>query len=322
MGITLSEALKNELITAQTYKTIPKCECGSIFEFSDSMKALICTNKDCIYKTIHRIELFCEKLGIDTNKFDMIQLVKSLKIVTPYQMLMLDSAYTKNVVNIRSIQGINELLQNIKRVKEREYFISNIVELCGIRTIENIAYKIFDGFNSIEDAFNEIETGQLAFLNERLGIKSSDSSIISVEIFNILKDIKEELIFGETQLKIKEHTNIIRIAFSDNILPFINKSELIDYLNYKFKYKFVVATTVGENTDILIKNVDSNNSKYRTAKIINDKHIANAMNNNGVSFNDIGKKVEGELKPLGNKIYIDTLSNVLDRLEELSKNEW
>lgn len=321
MGITLSEALKNELITAQTYKTIPKCKCGSIFEFSDSMKALVCTNKDCVYKTIHRIELFCEKLGIVHSKFDIMQLVKSLKIVTPYQMLMLDSAYAKNVADIRNIQGIDELLQNIKRIKEREYFISNIVELCGIRTIENIAYKIFDGFNSVEDAFNEIETGQLAFLNEHLGIKSSDSSIISVEIFNILKSIRDELIFGETQLKIKKHTNIIRIAFSDNVLPFINKSELISYLNYKFNYKFVLATTVGETTDILIKNIDSNNSKYRTAKIINDKHIADSMNNNGVSFNDIGKKVDGELKPLGNRIYIDTLSNVLERLEELNRNE-
>lgn len=325
MGISFEEATQNDLVSTKTLEIIPnKCRCGAPLELSDSLRELKCVNKDCIYNIVDRLITFCNKTKLNIKDTELKELTLKLNIITPYQLLMLDEVYKNNIINKSDIQNIDEVMQSIKNIKEVDYFIYEIAEVCGIVSIEKVAYKLFNGFNSFEEAFEEIETGQVSFINERLGIKDSDSSILSIEVYNQIIKLKEELIFGETQLKIKEEEKErLNIAFTDNVSPFVNKSELMDKFNNKYNYQFTLITTVSENTDILIKNnIDSNTNKYRTASLINDKFIAESMNNGELLLNDIGKIVETQLKPLGSKIYIDTLENVTLRLDQYTKNKY
>lgn len=317
MGVSFKDAIDNELISESILRMLPrKCRCGSEFEFNDSLKRVMCTNKQCIYKIVDRLSAFCSELNIDISTSEIIKLTTKLKLVTPYQLLMIEDAYEANILNSSDICNIQSVIKEIQRIKNNKYYLYEIARLDFVYNIKNIEYKLFRGFNSFIDAFNEIESGQVSFINERLGIKESDSSVLSVNIYNTLMKIKDELIFGETQLNIKEYDkNILNIAFCDNILPYINKSELLDVLNSSYKqYEFVLVTTVSENTDILIRNAGNSNQKYRAARLINDKFTADQMNNCKITLKEVGSFKDKDLKPLGNKVFITTLDGLINRL--------
>lgn len=321
MSITFTDALDNNLISDNIIKMLPrKCKCGADYVFNDSLKEIQCTNKDCSESIVNRCRTFVNKTGISVSEEGLRTLITKFKMITPFQLMMLDEVYSSGLVTSNDVSNIDDIVQNIKNIKQNELLIYEIVKLCCIENISNTAERIFGGFESVSDAYDEIEAGQISFINERLGIKSSDSSIFSFEIFNELIDIKEELLFAETQFNVKKiQKKSLRIAFADNILPFVNKMELIDMLNYRFNYNFIHVVVISENTDILVKNDADGNSKTRSARLINDKFVADEMNNNRISLSDINKLVDGELKPVGCKVYVDTLDNIIDRLSKLEE---
>lgn len=125
--------------------------------------------------------------------------------------------------------------------------------------------------------------------------------------------------FAETQLKIRKHKNVVRLAFSDsNIGHFINKAELIQYLEYTYDISVLHISSINSYTDILIKNGSSSNTKLRIARTINEKYVADSINNGEFNLDDIGKFEDNKLKPIGSIIYIDKLDNILDRLDILA----
>lgn len=321
MSISYTDVKSNELISDSILKLIPRtCNiCGRELQFSDSLKMVQCTNKNCKGKILKRCLLFNRTLGIEISTQDLIQIIGKLNIITPYQLLMIDEVMDSGIYDFCDIQNIDKAIQIIKKLKQEEHFIYNIVEWCGIEELSKIAQKILYGFNSIEEVYEEIDSSRVIFLNERLGIRSSDSTIISVEIYNLILAIKEELIFAETQLKIRKHKNVVRLAFSDsNIGHFINKAELIQYLEYTYDISVLHISSINSYTDILIKNGSSSNTKLRIARTINEKYIADSINNGEFNLDDIGKFEDNKLKPIGSIIYIDKLDNILDRLDILA----
>ena len=319
MGILIKEALENRIISPRVVDVIPmKCRCGCDLEFSDSLRELKCTDGNCIYSVIYRAQSFVKKLNINLSDNDVENVVNELGIITPYQLMMLPDAYREDEELIRNIgiTNIEEVIDNIEEAQSKEYRLDYIVSLCGIKTISKVAHKIFDGFCNIEEAYTEITTGQLSFLNERLGIKSQDSSILSLEIYEMLLKLREELIFGESRFNIKKYDKeVLNIAFVDNIEPFVNKSELIYKMNHKYNYKFNLVNVINSDTDILINNSESSGGKLRTARLINDRYVAELMNNGKLSLSSIGKFNGNNLKPIGQKIFIGTLEKVIERLD-------
>lgn len=317
MGITIQEALQNSLISEDTLRLLPKiCECGHELVFSDSLRYLYCDNSECKRQLKERVKAFYRRLNIDISDINIELIIKELNIVIPYQLLMIDEADKHGLLDNIKNNRTEKLVADTKKIKSKSYFCYEIAEMCGIDYIVDVAKKIFSGFESFEDAYDEIEIGQIPFINERLGIKDIDNSILSIKIYNKLIDLKEELIFAETQLPIKEYDKeIIRIAFCDNIYPYVNKSELIDQLNYRYEYRFMIVSSINNKVDILVRNHDGNNAKYRAAKLINDKHSADLINNNNVDIDSIGLQNQVTLKPLGHVIYIDSLENIIEKLD-------
>ena len=117
---------------------------------------------------------------------DLYDIVNKLNIVTPYQLMMLVEVYEADMLNGMDLPSIKESIQTIEKIKMNEYFIHQIISFCGIPEISKIAEKLFDGFNSIDEVFEEIESSRVIFVNEHLGIKSSDSTILSVGEMHIV----------------------------------------------------------------------------------------------------------------------------------------
>lgn len=319
MSISFNEALENEILSEDVINIIPKkCKCGRDIILSDSLKTARCSDNKCIYNTFNRLEQFNNRLNIGISTFDMELIAKKLKLSTPYQILMIDEAYESGIIVNGDIHNIESIVQNIRKIKQSEYFVYEIIEIVGIEKITNVAKSIFQGFNSVDEAFDEIERGQVAFISDRLGMTTQDSTIFSVDIYNTLLKLKDEILFGELQLNVKKESRPrLNMAFCDNIIPYVNKREFIEYLDSLSNYKINHVNTVSENTDILIRNADGTSSKSRAARIINDKYIADAMNSGEISLGDIGKSLTGSLKPIGSVIYVCSTDELVNKLIEL-----
>lgn len=319
MSIYLNEALENEIVSSSLADIIPRhCKCGKEIVFSDSFRKAKCKSDKCAYSIINRICTLNDKLGIGLIEEDIDKLAIKLKLSTPYQILMLDEAYKSNIIKSSDIHNIDSVIQNIENVKKNKYFVKDIVNICGIETLMKVSSSIFGGFNTVEEAYNEIERGQVSFISERLGISNQDSSILSVEIYKIINDIKDEILFGETQLNIvNEYEYRLNIAFADNVVPYINKRDYVQYINSISKYKFNHVCSISDDVDILIRNASGNSNKSRAARIINDKFVAESMNSGSLSLNDINRIDEKQLKPIGCKIYICGTDELVNRLHKL-----
>lgn len=312
MGITISEAIENNLISSECSDILPKkCKCGSDLEINESLKWLECTSKSCSYSVITGIEKIFNMLDIHISEDDIIKIVNKLNIISPYQILILNRGVEKHISNI-SID-----YDKLSEFRNTPHYLYEIVELCGDESIEKIAKTLFFGFNSFDEAYREIETSQVSFIDERLGIINADSMALSYNIYNKLVNLKEQFIFIESELNIRKHENKLNIAFSDNVLPFMNKSDVIIYLNTKYNYTFCMVTSINETTDILIRNADGNSNKNRIASTINNNYVADLMNNDKITLSEINQLHDDKLKPLGCVIYITNINSLIEHLDKL-----
>jgi hypothetical protein len=322
MSISVREVLDNELMSEGTLRGIPtRCKCGAPMVFNDSLRNIQCSNKKCKYKLVSRIKRFAKITNINIDDSIALELIQYLGIVTPYQILMIDQVVEANKQSVRNIHNILEIANGIKKYKSTKHKIYEVAALCGISTIENIAKQLFEGFNSLDDVYNELDKCQVSYISDRLGIHNNDCAQFSVDIYNKLIELKDEMMFGEAQLEIDEYPNKMDIVITDNVLPFINKSEYIEFLNSKYNICFNMTTSVSDNTDILISNSTPASNKMHSATVINNRYVANEMNQNKLNLSDINKKVDGELKPLGVKVLICTSNELETRLNELEAHD-
>ena len=316
MGMSYRELTDNDIISKEVIELLPvNCKCGHEFVFSDSLRKLICSNPDCKYKLIRKMFDLCNRLSIRLRYEDAIEIVSRLNIYSPFQIFYLKDAYENSLIDNSMLPNIEDVLIDIDKAKEKEFKVWELLELSG--EIGEVAKTIGYGFSSVLELYREVENGQLAFVNERLGIETLDSCIFSIDLYNKLLKIKDEVIFAEQMLNIVGYENVVRIAFNDSVYPYINKQECIEKLEQMFNKTFVHIGTISEDTDILIKNTAITSQKYRAAMLINDAYSADLVNNGEIELQDIGKVREGQLKPIGHKILVGTLENVTKRLNEL-----
>ena len=319
MGISIDEAVRNQLISSECASILPKkCNCGADLELSDSLRWLYCTSNNCRYNLLKKINKLCDKIDISISDKDINKLIDKLNLISHYQILMLNDNIKNHIADI----DINT--DKLSEFRNRAFYIYEIAELCCDETIEKIAKTLFYGFNSFDEAYNEIDEGQVSFIDERIGVSNTDSMTLSYSIYESLLSLREEFIFIESQLKIRKFNDRLKIAFADNTLPFINKTEFIDFLNFKYKYIFCTVSTIKDDTDILVSNSGVDSNKNKIASLINNKYIAEKMNNGEMTLSDINKLDNEHLKPLGSTVYvtnIESLLNHLDELEEHRENE-
>lgn len=322
MSIGFNEALDNEVLSPILLKSIQrKCRCGADIVFSDSLRNAHCSKDNCICTVIDRVSAINKKLNLNISDVDIENIVRKLKMSTPYQIFMLEVVVNNGIITHADIHNLDSVMHNLKKAKHREYNLFEIAEMSGIISIANTAKAIFYGFDSVSEAYSEIDRGQLSFISERLGLSTTESSTLGVEIYNQLIQFMEEFLFAEMQLKVKKYSDYkLNIAFCDSVFPFVNKQEYIEYINSITKFKFNFVSSISMDTDILIRNSTDNNSKSRAARIINDKFIAESMNSGELNLSDIGVFRDGEIKPIGNIIYICKSDELVNRLKRLEVN--
>lgn len=310
MGITYNEVIENELINKDVISKIPRvCECGSNIEFSENLKQAYCSNNQCFYKTAYKIVKVAKYLGLESiTTTDAIAICKKYKLKSPFQLVMLDEIDFKDT----KIKG------DILRLKEKTFSLATLARLIMDEDIEKVAEKLFYGYNSVDEFYSDIDEFQLPLISERLGIETMEATALSVRIYNKLNEIREEMYFGETQLKIEKDTRKrLNIVIVGRMNKFVNNGEFIHLLRKKYsKYRLILMNTVTNTTDIVICDRDKSSNKIMIANKINEESVAKNIKIGALKIEDAGKESSG-VYPLGYRIWISESDKIINKLGDV-----
>lgn len=267
MGISRIDVECNSLIDSEVLEYIPEtCPvCGSDIEFTDSLKQIYCVNDRCALKIASRLESMAKDMKADGwGESACLTAVQQFNLKSPYQIFIIKD----KGLDCPDIPAFQKKLDSICDMNKRTVRLWEVVKLGNLPHIAQIAYKLFDGFDTLSEAYDALETYEVPFIAERLGLRDSESSIMAVRIYNTLIQYKQELLFGETQFKVyKPEGKKISIAITGGVEGFKNKSEFIQYINNRY-YGQISATlvnTVSSNVDILVADNDTSSRKYKQA---------------------------------------------------------
>lgn len=270
MGIRYTEVMENGLISDEVLALIPEVcpECGSEIEFTESLKQIYCGNSRCKAKIAARLEYMAKKMGVDGwGESTCLNVVKRFGLISPYQVFIIP-----NNKSCDGVSSFNSKLRDMLNSEKRKAQLWEVVMYGGIPSIETTAYKIFNGYTSIAEVYEDIERYQVSFIADKLGLKNSDGGVLACRIYNILMEYKEELEFAETCFEIESITgDIYEIAITGGVDGYKSKGDFIDYINNKFKGKahFNLMNTVTTRTKYLIVDGGTSSSKYRKAEKLN-----------------------------------------------------
>ncbi len=290
------------------------CNCGTQLFIDNSYRRIICPNEDCSEKFLGKEHRLCNYIGFNIDNTELERLNEKFSIISQYQLLQLDELAEAEQITKADVHNLEECIQKLKEFKDKEIFIYELFEMSGIETISNIAYELFFGFNSLKEVYEEVDKSQVIFINERLGLNNKSLSL-AVMVYKELESIRESIFYAETLFKIKQYSDRMKIAFNDDIGDYLNRTEFMELINDRYNKTFVMVTVINEDTDIIIRNSWSKTYKIRKADEINDAYIAKLLNDDAIDMIEIDKFNDEQFKPIGKKIYIGSLANIIERLD-------
>lgn len=321
MGIPYQVVVENGLLSPEVLDCIPEtCECGAPIEFTESLRQIYCTNPRCPYKVAARLESMAKKMKADGwGESTCITVVKEFGMISPYQVFLLEKKLAEGKRS--TVPAYEKKVASICDREKRKVRLWEVVALGGIPNVETVAYKIFDGYNSLKEAFEDIEKGGVPFIAEKLGVKNSEGSVMAANIYKTLMEYKDELLFGETQFEIIKPEGVkLHIAITGGVMGFRNKAEFVNYINNRYagKVNAMLMNSVTNNVDILVADGDTNSNKFRTATKINSKYIEEGLKKGLFTREEIGQyKSEKDLRKIGEKIVIGTSKEIIQRLDRV-----
>lgn len=321
MGISLQEVIDNNLLSDEVINCIPKtCVCGEPIEFTDSLRQIYCSNPRCFYKVASRLEAMAKTMKADGwGESTCITICQEFKFISPYQVFLLEKVVKNGGQS--SVSAFPKKVASICDPAKRRVELWEVVRLAGIPSIETIAYKIFNGYDNLTEAFNDIEKRQVPFIAEKLGLKNADGGVMAVNVYNTLIKYKQELLFGETQFEIYKPTGeTMYIAITGGVHGFRNKSEFIDHIKLRYNGKLnpMLVNSVSSQVDILVADNDTNSNKFKTATRLNTKFLEKGLESGAFTPADIGKfKSDKDLHPIGEKVFITNSQEIFERLDRI-----
>lgn len=245
-------------------------ECGSPLAISETMTGLHCSNPRCKDKLIMRLKAICRDLNITDfgestiSKFiDYYGLTNHLNFFDLREGLILSDEVSDKI----SEKVISQV------VKKKDFLLWEFVQVANLPYIQTSARKIFQGYNSLADAYKDIESGGVAFIQEKLGIAKEDTvSLQAMKIYSTLMEFKDDLIEGEECVNIitLEGKKELNVVCSDQVGGgFSKKSEFYAYCKEHFGGKVHInfLSSVTKSIDYLVwAGADGSPARY-TSKV-------------------------------------------------------
>lgn len=243
--------------------------CGAPLEISETLTGLHCSNPRCRGKLVVRIRTICKSLGIldfgesTIEKFiDYYGVTNALDI---YE-LQLGMVLGEGV----SLDFSNKIIKQI--IEKKEFLLWEYVMHANLPYLQTSSRDIFQGYDTLEEAYKDIELGGVDFIQSKLGIGVDGVSVRAVKIYNSLIEFKDDLLEGERHVCIKYLGDVpeLNIVCSDQVGGgFDKKSEFYAYVNNEFNGRVHVnfLGSVTKNINYLVwKGADGSPARY-TSKV-------------------------------------------------------
>lgn len=258
-----------------------ECEdCGSPLWIGEALTGLSCSNPRCSAKIVKRIEAICTKLGIlDFGESRIQGFVEKYGVTNPLAIFELEEGM---VINDSASDELSRKI--IKQIKDKnEFLLWEYVAIAQIPNIQSNARKIFQGYSSLEEAYDDIKEGGIPFIQEKLGIacEDSDVSVMAVKVYKALMEFEGDLFEGLSCVNIIELGEVteVNVVCSDQVGDgFSKKSEFYEYCKNEFKdrFKFNFLGSVNTSINYLVwAGADGSPARYtnkvKTVEKYNDK---------------------------------------------------
>lgn len=245
-------------------------ECGSPLSISETMTGLHCSNPRCKDKLIMRIKAMCKDLNItefgeaSISKFiDYYGLTNHLNFFDLKEGMDLSDEVSEKI----SEKVIAQV------VKKKDFLLWEFVQVANLPFIQTSARKIFQGYNSISEAYEDIEEGGVDFIQKKLGIVKEDTvSLQAMKIYSTLIEFKDDLLEGEECVNIitLEGKKELNVVCSDQVGGgFSKKPEFYAYCKEHFGDRVHInfLSSVTKNIDYLVwAGADGSPARY-TSKV-------------------------------------------------------
>ena len=166
--------------------------CGAVMAMSETLTGLHCENSRCPDKLVMRIKAICNDLGIlGFGESTIEKFIDYYEITNPLNMFALQKGMPlSDEVSDKVSDNITEQIVN-----KRNFLLWEYVRVANIPHVQTSAMQIFQGYDDLEEAFKDIESGGVRFIQDKLGITNDgELSIRAMKIYKSLMEYKEDLL--------------------------------------------------------------------------------------------------------------------------------
>lgn len=270
--LDIKENFDSYNLPQQFAEVLPEfCEtCGAPMEISETLTGLHCSNPRCKDKMVMRIKALCNDLGI--LKFGESTIEKFIDYYEPDSPM--DIFQLEEGMLLAPDVSPKISADVIRQIKEkRKMQLWEYVMFANIPFVRTSARKIFQGYKNLDDAYKDIVSGGLIFIQDRLGISGyNELSVQALKVYNNLMEYKDDLYSGINDVEIIDLSNKkqLNVVCSDQVgNGFSKKSEFYAYINNTYADKLHVdfLSSVTKSIDYLVwAGADGTPARY-TSKV-------------------------------------------------------
>ena len=149
--------------------------CNSPTQITPTLTELSCSNPRCPSRLARRLDMMLDSLGIKgLGKAGARGVVQNFGMTNPLQIFAYepseDGQLAPNVGEAASLKIYEQLK------KKNTFTLPEYVKIAQLPNIQSSAFDIFGGYTSLEDAYKDIEHGNIQFIASKLGIGKNTCS--------------------------------------------------------------------------------------------------------------------------------------------------
>lgn len=248
----------------ETLMLIPNncCSCGSPLEINPTFTHLTCSNPRCIDKVTLRTVSMLDQLGVmDIGEPTIRKLIQIFSIDNPLLFFMYEPSDWDSVdeedYNDSLKRKADSLYDKLK--DKRRMTLINFIKIANLPNVQTSADKLLDGISTLEDFYEQLESGGVDFIQNKLGIQA-EVSLKSSKLYLTFEEYKEDLfeVYNSGFIEIEDDNRAdvrIKVVCTDEVGGgFKRKADFYNYMdeNYGDKIYIEWGKSATKTMDVLI----------------------------------------------------------------------
>lgn len=228
---------------------LPKtCDiCGADTEITESLTMLCCPNPRCIAKVTQRLLALLTDLGIkNMGESRCEKFLRHFDVLNPYAIFMYEPS-DGPLFDGCGIEFSESIFEQID--KKRDMLLWEYIKIGNLPGIRDSARHLFMDYEDLEEFYDDLEAGGIAFVQERLGItgkqsKSDDwdddepTSVKAIAVYDTLIEFKDDLFEALDFVNIISVNKFMNICISTAVgAPYKSKADFVQQMNARYSNK-------------------------------------------------------------------------------------